>query len=91
LNVSVTEEPDYGKRGWTVTIEDPNVKLPTVVENSDIDTVHTKDRSLAAKVSGMLFAKMAAEALGGDFGIESGEARGKGASFVLKLRRAGST
>lgn len=91
LNVSVIEDPDYGKRGWTVTIEDPNIKLPPVVENSDIDTVHTKDSSLAAKVSGMLFAKMAAEALGGDFSIESGDTSGKGASFVLKLRRAGGT
>lgn len=91
VNVSVLEDPDYGKQGWTVTIEDPNVKLPPVVENSDIDTVHTKDSSLASKVSGILFAKMAAGALGGDFNIESDDARGKGASFVLKLRRAGST
>ena len=48
LKVSVAEDTANGKRGWTVTIEDPNVKLPTVVEHTDIGAVHTKDSSLAS-------------------------------------------
>jgi len=88
LDLKVSEDPGYGKRGWTVTIEDPRVKLPAVVRDTDIDSVHTKDSSLAPRVSGLLFAKMAADALGGDFDIQPSSGAAKGASFVLKLRRA---
>jgi len=92
LRVEVAEEAGYGNRGWTVAIEDPHVKLPAMVKETDIDSVHTKDSSLASKVSGLLFAKMAADALGGDFDVQpSGDGdAARGAIFVLKLRRAGS-
>jgi|GEM_PF-1258037 len=90
LNVLLSEDLGYGNRGWTVTIEDPRVNLPAVVTDADIDEVHTKDRSLAVKVSGILFAKMATEALGGDFSVEPGSrGSGRGAVFTLRLRRAG--
>lgn len=92
LRVKVEEESGYGNRGWTVSIEDPNVKLPAMVKDTDIDSLHTKDSSLASKTSGFLFSKMAAEALGGDFDViprGSGPA-GKGAVFELRLRRAGT-
>jgi len=91
LNLTVAEDAGYRNRGWTVTIEDPNVKLPAVVKDTDIDSVHTKDSSVAAKVSGLLFAKIAADALGGDFDVQSGGTGGAGigALFVLRLRRAG--
>lgn len=91
LKVKLAEDAGYGNRGWTVTIEDPNVKLPAMVKDTDIDNVHTKDSSLAGRVSGLLFAKMAAEALGGDFDVQPGVGSdaSRGAVFVLKLRRAG--
>ncbi len=92
LKLKVAEDDAYGAHGWTVTIEDPNVKLPAMVKDTDMDLMHTKDSSLAAKVSGLLFAKMAAEALNGDFDIQQGGAgdASRGAVFVLKLRRAGT-
>ncbi len=89
LNVSLAEDPGYGKHGWIVTIEDPEVRLPAVVKDANIDAVHTKDKSLASNVSGILFAKLTAEALGGDFGIEPSADKPKGVAFVLKLKGAG--
>ncbi len=85
LDVQLSGAESDGKRSWTVTMEDPNVKLKAVIKDSDMDSVHTKDVSLTTKVSGILFAKMAAEVLDGDFSIKQGK---KGASFVLTLKGA---
>jgi len=90
LNVSVSEEMSYGNRCWNVKIEDPNVKVPAVVTGADIDSVHTQDSSRVVKMSGLLFAKMAAEGLGGAFEVESDGGPDKGAVFVVRLRRAGN-
>lgn len=92
LRLRLDEDEGYGKRGWTVTIEDPNVKLPAMVKETDIDSVHTKDSSLVGRVSGLLFAKLTADALGGDFDIQPGVEgdASRGAVFVLRLRKADS-
>lgn len=79
-----------GRACWTITIEEPKALLPASLKGRDIKSVHLLDSSVAVKLSGMLFSKMMAEALGGDFdAYELPDAKDNvGAGFTITLRRA---
>ncbi len=88
LDVEVSGGMERGKRGWTVTVKDCGVILPESVKSSDFDKVHTKSSSLVTQISGFLFAKMAAEAIGGDFRIERDPGNDEGAAFTIRFAEA---
>ncbi|MBN1678045.1 MAG: hypothetical protein JW880_05850 [Candidatus Thermoplasmatota archaeon] len=90
LRVNVAEAVFRGRPCWTVTIEEPNALLPPSLKGRDIKSVYLLDSSVAVKLSGLLFSKMIAEALGGDFdAYELPDAKDHvGAGFTITLRRA---
>lgn len=91
LAVKVAGTEFRGRDCWKLTVEDTSAVLPPSLKDKDIKYVYLMDSSVAVKLSGLLFAKMTSEMLGGDF--DAYELPGKGdrpgAGFVLTLRRAG--
>jgi hypothetical protein len=79
-----------GNPVWVLRIEDANAQLPPFLDGEGVKATYDQDVSRAVKASGMLFAKMIAENLGGDFEAHSihHEPRAKGAIFTIALRRA---
>jgi hypothetical protein len=90
LRVKVGRSEFRGRDCWTVTVEDKNAALPPSLKGKDIKSVYVLDSSVAVKLSGLLFSKMIAETLGGDFdAYELPDAKdGVGAGFTITLRRA---
>lgn len=90
LRVSVAQSVFRGSACWTVTIEEPNALLPPSLKGRDIKSVYLLDSSVAVKLSGLLFSKMIAETLGGDFDAYElpGAKDHVGAGFTITLRRA---
>ena len=77
------------KKCWRLRIEDTNSELPPFLRRDEIEAVYDQDISLAVKTTGLLFAKMIAVNLGGNFEIERlGGRQGKeGAAFIVTLRK----
>jgi len=90
LSVKVVPVEFKGSRCWAVAVEDPGAELPPSIKGKDIKQVYLLDSSIAVKLSGLLFTKMVADMLGGDF--EARELLGRkdepGAGLTLTLRRA---
>lgn len=90
LQVKVAQSVFRGRDCWTITVEDQKAVLPPSLKGKDIKSVYVLDSSVAVKLSGLLFSKMIAEALGGDFdAYELPDAKDSvGAGFTITLRRA---
>jgi len=90
LNVKLVPAMFRGAECWALTIEDAGAELPPSIKDKDIKCVYLLDSSVAVKLSGLLFTKMVAEMLGGDFDAYelSGRKDRPGAGFTLTLRRA---
>lgn len=79
-----------GRMCWSITVEDPKARLPPAMKDKSIDAVYQQDSSTAVRMAGLLFAKMMAVSLGGDFDAHQlGETEDEGSAFVLVLRKAG--
>lgn len=90
LRVGLARSVFRGRDCWAVTIEDRNASLPPSLRTKDIKSVYLLDSSVAVKLPGLLFSKMIAEMLGGDFdAYELPDAKeGVGAGLTVTLRRA---
>lgn len=91
LNVKVVPTEFRGRDCWKMTVEDRSAVLPPSLRDKDIKSVYLMDSSVAVKLSGLLFAKMISEMLGGDFDAYElpGNRTQPGAGFSMILRRAG--
>lgn len=87
LEMRLRETRSKGHDFWVVEVEDRNAKLPSDVKLNDIKDLISKDSSVNVKMSGLMFAKIMAKTLGGDF--EAGRLEPKGAVFRVSLRKAG--
>jgi len=92
VDLRVTAEPCVfgGKDCWTVHIVEPNALLPPSLRGKDIKSAYLLDSSVAVKLSGLLFSKIIAEVLGGDFHAHPlPDAKdGSGTELTITLRRA---
>ncbi len=90
LKIRLQEVDHGGRMCWSITVEDPNATLPPAMRNKSIDAVYQQDSSTAVKMAGLLFAKMIAVGLGGDFDAHQlGETEDEGSAFIVILRKAG--
>lgn len=87
LELRLKERKSKGQEFWTIEVEDTNAKLPSAVKLDNIQDLISKDSSVTVKMSGIMFAKLVAERLGGDF--EAEHMKPKGAVFRVSLRKAG--
>ncbi len=90
LSIDLKEVQLKGKTCWRISLTDPNAELPTALKGRDVESVYLQDSSTAVRLSGVLFAKMIAQRLGGDFEAQELQSKGQknGASFVITLRKA---
>lgn len=90
MKVSIKEQQCKGRMCWVVAIEDINAELPASVHDKDIEEVYMQDVSTSAKLTGMLFARMIASRLGGEFHVKAlqGPDGKMGTAFTLALRKA---
>ena len=90
LSIELKEVQLNGKMCWRISLEDPNAELPPSLRGRGVESIYLQDSSTAVRLSGVLFAKMIAQTLGGDFEAHELQAEGqmKGASFVITLRKA---
>ncbi len=90
MTIKFTEHESEGHLCWNLRIVNQNATLPPIMRDREIGTVHSEDSSTAVRIVGMLFAKMIAKGLGGDFQADelrpSGETRG--VVFTITLRKA---
>jgi light-regulated signal transduction histidine kinase (bacteriophytochrome) len=90
MKMSFSQDDFHGKPVWTLRIEDANAQLPPFLDGGGVSATYAQDVSRAVKAAGMLFAKMIAGNLGGDFEAHAihHEPRTKGAVFTVALRKA---
>jgi len=90
LSIELKEVQLKGKMCWRISLEDPNAELPLALRGRDVESIYLQDSSTAVKLSGVLFAKMIAQRLGGDFEAQELQTKDKkkGAAFVITLRKA---
>jgi hypothetical protein len=90
LTLRLAEVDHGGKMCWSMTFEDKNARLPPAIKDMSIDEIYQQDGSTAVKMAGLLFAKMMAGSLGGDFDAHKlRETEDEGSAFVLILRKVG--
>jgi len=89
LNVSVIEEKFKGKPVWVMRVVDKNALLPPFLDGKGVAAAYSQDVSTAARSTGVLFAKMIADRLGGDFEAHSlhNDPKKEGAVFTVILRK----
>jgi len=90
LSIELKEVQLKGNMCWRISLTDPNAELPSALRGRDVESIYLQDSSTAVKLSGVLFAKMIAQKLGGDFEAQEIQGKGqkKGASFIITLRKA---
>jgi len=90
LDISVSEGRLEGSPVWMVRIEDKDAKLPPFLDKEGIAATYDHDISVAVRTTGMLFAKMMANSLGGDFEARAltHDPKARGAAYTVMLRRA---
>lgn len=90
MRLSFTEEDVRGKPGWVLRMTDERAQLPPYLDGQGVTATYDQDVSRAVKAAGMLFAKMIAENLGGDFEAHAihHEPKTEGAIFMVALRSA---
>ncbi len=91
IDVRLSELEFGGKMCWRVRIEDPTASLPPLMKDKSIEQLYLQDSSTAVKLVGLIFAKMIATNLGGDFDVTELREKGdrRGTAFIITLRKAG--
>ena len=90
LDVKVVRSGQGNKMSWSLVLSDPNVVLQPGMKSEDISNLVTQDNSKMVRMAGFLFARIAAQLLGGEFKTrELEEAPGRGGEFTLTLVKAG--
>lgn len=91
IDVTLRETEFGGKMCWQVRVEDKNAELPAAMRGKSIEMMYLQDSSTAVKLVGLLFAKMIASNLGGDFEAAELTDKGdrRGTAFIITLRKAG--
>ena len=89
LKATLAEAVYKDKRCWRLRIENPNAELPPFLRREDVEAVYDQDISVVVKTTGLLFAKMIAVNLGGNFEIEPLDQKQPkgGAAFIVTLRK----
>lgn len=89
MKLDLKEEKVNNKPAWVIRLEDKNAKLPPFMNGGGVAETYAQDISTAVKTTGMLFAKMVAKNLGGDFEAHPiyREAKKVGAVFTIVLRK----
>jgi len=89
LNITLSEEIFEGKPAWAMRVEDESAQLPPFLDGEGVVATFSQDVSTAVKTTGVLFAKMLARNLGGDFEAHSihHDPKRKGAMFTVILRK----
>ncbi|MEM0343885.1 MAG: hypothetical protein QXJ32_04015 [Thermoplasmata archaeon] len=90
LDASITPGEFNGKPAWFVKIEDRGARLPPFLNGDGIEATYDQDISVAVRSTGILFAKMMAKSLGGDFDAHALTTLPEpaGAKYTVTLRRA---
>ena len=90
IGISFAEEKFEGKKAWVMRAEDKNSQLPPFLDGEGVKATYSQDISTAVRSTGVLFAKMIAGNLGGDFEAHSihHDPRKRGAVFTVTLRKA---
>lgn len=90
LDISVSEGQIEGRPGWVVRIEDEKAKLPPFLDGEGVAATYDQDVSVAVRTTGMLFAKMMANCIGGDFEAHAltHDPTLGGAVYTVTFRRA---
>jgi light-regulated signal transduction histidine kinase (bacteriophytochrome) len=85
LSATLVEEKYRGKPAWAMRVEDRNSQLPPFLDGEGVAATYSQDISTAVKTTGVLFAKMIAGNLGGDFEAHSlhHDPKKKGAIFTV--------
>ncbi len=90
LEVEIDGSEHKGKPCWSLALTDRNTVLQPGMRPEDRPILYSPDSSSMARTSWYVFAKLAAEMLGGEFdAFEVGEGTGSGWKFVLKFEKAG--
>ena len=89
LGVRVSEERFKEKPVWAMIVEDKDSRLPPFLDGEGVSATYSQDISTAVRTTGMLFAKMIAANLGGDFEVHSlqHDPKSRGARFTVILRK----
>jgi hypothetical protein len=90
VTTELTEGEWKGHMCWILRIVNPNASLPPMIRDREIESVYHEDSSTAVRVAGILFAKMIASILGGDFSAQELRSEGdnRGVAFTITLRKA---
>lgn len=90
LDVTLVEDTLRGKPAWVVRIEDKNAVLPPFLGGEGVAATYDQDTSVAVRSTGMLFAKMMADNIGGEFDAHplASDPKLGGAVYAVTLRRA---
>lgn len=93
MSLSIQDGTFSGKPAWIIRLENKNAQLPPFLDGEGVAATYAQDISRTGKTAGMLFAKMIATNLGGDFDAHaiSHEPKKKGAIFTIVLRKADRT
>lgn len=89
MSASMSESEFKGKPAWTISVEDKTAELPPFLDGEGVAATYSQDISTAVKSTGIIYAKMIAANLGGDFEVHAvhHDPKKKGAVFTLILRK----
>ena len=90
LTMSLSPGEAAGRPVWVLRVEDNEAKLPPFLDGEGVEATYAQDISVAVKTTGILFAKMMAKSIGGDFEAHalSKEPGQPGAAYTVTFRRA---
>ncbi len=90
IDPKIIKSEHGGKMCWSLVLSDPNAVLQPGMKSEDLSTILTQDNSKMVKMAGFLFARIAADLLGGAFDAkELSAGTGQGSEFTLTLVKAG--
>lgn len=90
VDVKIVKSERGNKMCWSLMLSDPNAAFQPDMKSDDVSALISQDSSKMVRMSGFLFARMAAKLLGGEFearDLEAGTVQG--GEFALTLVKAG--
>lgn len=90
IEARIVKSEHEGKMCWSLVLSDKNALLQPGMRIESLPALYSQDSSRMAKMSGYVFARIAAQMLGGRFEAkESADGTGRGGQFALTLLKAG--
>lgn len=86
VRVGAVREDIRGERYWRITVDVPNGTLPEASVKDFTSWFQVKDISKMVRISGLLYASMIAEVLGGSLEPRASSEKNGGCSFGVLLR-----